>query len=53
MMTSRERVETALARKEPDRPPFDVGSGPTTGIHERALKAWMKHRGRTDGEEVW
>jgi hypothetical protein len=32
-MTSRERVETALAHREPDRVPLDLGGGPTTGMH--------------------
>jgi hypothetical protein len=32
-MTSRERVELALAHTQPDRVPLDLGSGPTTGMH--------------------
>jgi hypothetical protein len=32
-MTSRERVELALAHREPDRVPLDLGSAPTTGMH--------------------
>ncbi len=32
-MTSRERVELALAHAEPDCVPLDLGSGPTTGMH--------------------
>ncbi len=32
-MTSRERVELALAHVEPDRVPLDLGAGPVTGMH--------------------
>ncbi len=32
-MTSRERVDAALAHTEPDRVPLDLGAGPTTGMH--------------------
>jgi Uroporphyrinogen decarboxylase (URO-D) len=32
-MTSRERVDSALAHAEPDRVPLDLGAGPTTGMH--------------------
>ena len=32
-MTSRERVETALAHREPDRVPLDLGSTSVTGMH--------------------
>jgi uroporphyrinogen decarboxylase len=35
-MTSRERVRAALAHREPDRIPFDVGGSRFTGIHVRA-----------------
>jgi hypothetical protein len=33
MMTSRDRVETALAHKEPDRVPIDLGASAVTGMH--------------------
>ncbi len=33
MMTSRERIETALQHKEPDRLPIDLGATPVTGMH--------------------
>ena len=33
MMTSRERVRAAIAHKEPDRVPIDIGGTKTTGIH--------------------
>lgn len=36
-LTSRQRVETALAHLEPDRVPLDLGGSPTTGIHCSAL----------------
>ena len=32
-MTSRRRVETALAHREADRVPLDLGGGPVTGMH--------------------
>jgi hypothetical protein len=32
-MTSRERLETALAHREPDRVPLDLGSTTVTGMH--------------------
>ena len=51
-MTSRQRVEAALRHEQPDRVPFDIGSGPTTGIHEQALKKWMELRGRKDSDRV-
>lgn len=51
-MTSRQRVEAVLEHREPDRIPFDIGSGPTTGIHEAALKRWMEYRGRDDAGQV-
>lgn len=37
MLTSRQRVELALAHVEGDQVPLDLGSGPTTGIHASAL----------------
>jgi hypothetical protein len=35
-MTSRERVRAALAHREPDRIPFDLGGSRVTGIHVSA-----------------
>ena len=35
-VTSRERVRAALAHREPDRVPFDLGGTRVTGIHVRA-----------------
>ena len=36
--TSRERVRAALAHREPDRIPFDLGGTRVTGIHVRAYE---------------
>ncbi len=36
-LTSRQRVEKALAHEEPDRGPLDLGGSMTTGIHASAL----------------
>lgn len=38
-MNSRERVLTALAHREPDRIPFDLGSTQVTGIHAVTYRA--------------
>jgi uroporphyrinogen decarboxylase len=35
-MTSRERIRAALAHREPDRIPFDLGGSRVTGIHVNA-----------------
>ena len=45
--TSRERVQTALAHREPDRVPIDLG-GNQTGIHKFAYKALIEHLGIAD-----
>ncbi len=37
MITSRERVHTALEHREPDRVPLDLGSTPVTGMHVSAV----------------
>jgi uroporphyrinogen-III decarboxylase len=42
-MTSRERVLTALAHREPDRIPIDFGSTAVTGIHASCVDALRKH----------
>jgi len=44
-MTGRERVLCALAHKEPDRGPFDLGSTPSSGISALAYHRLMKHLG--------
>jgi uroporphyrinogen decarboxylase len=41
--TSYERVKTALAHKEPDRIPFDIGGTMVTGINVNALRNLRKH----------
>ena len=37
MITSRERIHTALEHREPDRIPLDLGSTPVTGMHVSAV----------------
>jgi len=44
-MDSRERVLTALAHKEPDRVPFDLGGTVVTGIHVKAYQALRDYLG--------
>ncbi|HIE19083.1 TPA: methyltransferase, partial [Candidatus Bathyarchaeota archaeon] len=39
MMSSRERVTTALEHEEPDRVPLDLGGSPTTGMHVSTVYA--------------
>lgn len=43
--TSYERLKTALAHKEPDRIPFDLGGTMVTGINVRALQKLREHLG--------
>ncbi|MHC4483357.1 MAG: uroporphyrinogen decarboxylase family protein [Planctomycetota bacterium] len=43
--TSFERVKAALAHKEPDRIPFDIGGTMVTGINVNALRDLRKHLG--------
>lgn len=47
-MTSRERVLAAIAHKEPDRVPVDMGATPSSGISAIAYSNLLKHLGRTD-----
>ena len=49
-MTSRERVRAALAHRDPDRIPFDLGGSRVTGIHERAYVGLRAALGLTAGE---
>src|ERR1035438_1366701 len=49
-MTGQERVSTALAHREPDRVPFDLGSMPFTGIVKVAYRAYDAHLGLGLGE---
>jgi hypothetical protein len=44
-MTSRERVRAALAHREPDRVPLDLGSNLTSGIMAHALDRLRRHLG--------
>jgi len=48
-MTSRERVLSAIARKEPDQVPLDLGSTPSSGISAIAYNNLKKHLGITGG----
>lgn len=41
-MTGLQRLETALAHREPDRVPFDLGGTETTGISVTALQGWLR-----------
>jgi len=48
-MTSRERVFSAIAHREPDRVPLDIGSTPSSGISAIAYNNLKKHLGLTEG----
>jgi len=48
-MTSRERVIAAIAHKEPDKIPVDLGSNPSSGISAIAYNNLKKHLGFTTG----
>lgn len=48
-MTSRERILSAIAHKEPDRVPIDLGSTPSSGISAIAYAQLRKHLGLTTG----
>ena len=47
-MTSRERVLAAIAHKEPDRVPVDMGATPSSGISAIAYSNLVKYLGRDD-----
>lgn len=49
-MTSRERVLTTLAHREPDRVPIDFGGMRSTGIMAIAYNRLKAHLGITEGE---
>jgi hypothetical protein len=50
-MQSRERVEAALAHRQPDRPPIDLGSTAVTGIHVTMVHRLRQALGlKTSGE---
>jgi uroporphyrinogen decarboxylase len=48
--TSRRRVETTLAHREPDRVPYDLGGTILTGIHEKAYRRLRQHLGLPEVE---
>jgi len=48
-MTSRQRVLTALAHKEPDRVPIDLGGTLASGINYRAYEELLAHLGISEG----
>lgn len=48
-MTSRERIEAALAHREPDRIPVDLGASESTGIHGIAYNRLKAHLGLHGG----
>jgi len=48
-MTSRERIQAALAHKEPDRVPIDCGGTDVTGLHGIAYNALKDHLGIRNG----
>jgi uroporphyrinogen decarboxylase len=50
--TSYERVKTALAHKEPDRIPFDIGGTMVTGINVNALHALRKYLGLSEEVQI-
>lgn len=47
-MNSRERVLAAIAHKQPDQVPVDLGSTPSSGISAIAYSNLLKAIGRTD-----
>lgn len=51
MTTHRERVLTALAHKEPDRVPFDMGQSAVTGISQFAYGNLLKALGK-EGRDI-
>ena len=48
-MTSRERVLAAIAHREPDRVPVDLGATPSSGISAIAYNGVKQHLGLRDG----
>jgi len=50
LMTSRERVQTTLAHREPDRLPIDLGGSIVTSITRAAYEPLMTHLGLDAGE---
>jgi len=52
LWTSFERVRTALAHREPDRIPFDIGGTMVTGINVNALRNLHKYLGLSGKVQV-
>jgi uroporphyrinogen decarboxylase len=53
-MNSRQRVAAALAHREPDRTPVDLGSTCVTSITEGAYRPLMRHLGLAVGDvKIW
>ncbi|MBM3130562.1 MAG: hypothetical protein FJ009_18275 [Chloroflexi bacterium] len=52
-MNSRERVLTALAHREPDRVPIDIGSCGPTALHATAYAALLQCLGIEEEIEFW
>lgn len=48
-MTSRERIQAALAHREPDRIPVDLGASESSGIHGIAYNHLKQHLGLAGG----
>lgn len=51
-MTSRERILAAIAHREPDRIPVDLGCTPSSGISAIAYGRLKKHLGMTGGRTL-
>jgi len=50
-MTGRERLQTALSHRQPDRPPIDLGSTPTSGAHVSVVYAMRQALGLGDADD--
>ena len=53
MMTSRERILTALEHKEPDRAPVDLGGTESSGITGIAYNRLKEHLGLRGGAQIF
>ena len=51
-MTSRERTLAAIAHREPDRIPVDLGATPSSGISAIAYARLKKHLGMSGGHTL-
>ena len=51
-MTSRERIMSAIAHKEPDRIPRDLGATPSSGISAIGYNKLIRHLGMTNVEDA-